>query len=229
MGDDMIVQRYIPNPLTVDGLKFDLRIYVLITNLESPQAYICQRGLARFCTEEYKDPRADNFKDFFRHLTNYSINKHHEEYKEAYTSAEESTTNANDNSKRTLSSCLQSLATNGVDVDLVMSNVEATCKAAMEVWLPFMRQSFLGCQSEEGIKAAPVGKSFLILGLDILVDQDLKAWLLEVNDNPSLYIYLEKDFMGGGVPKEVSRVDLDVKGEVVADAIELAKRKSFPD
>ena len=110
-----------------------------------------------------------------------------------------------------------------------MSNVEKTCKAAMEVYLPFMRQGFIACQSEEGIKAAPVGKSFLILGLDILVDQNLKAWLLEVNDNPSLYIYLEKDYMGGGVEKEISRVDLDIKSEVVADAILLAKRTSFPD
>ena len=83
--------------------------------------------------------------------------------------------------------------------------------------------------SENGVRAAPNGQSFLILGVDILIDTNLKAWLLEVNDNPSLYIYLEKDYMGGGVAKEVSRVDLDVKAEVVADAIELAKRSSFPD
>lgn len=97
----------------------------------------------------------------------------------------------------------------------------------MEVWLPFMQQSFVGCQSEYNVKADPVGKSFLILGLDILIDQNLKAWLLEVNDNPSLYIYLEKDYMGGGVEKEISRVDLEVKSKVVADAIGLAKRNSF--
>jgi len=52
----MIVQRYIPNPLTLDGLKFDLRIYVVITNLQEPQAYLCREGMARFCTEEYKAP-----------------------------------------------------------------------------------------------------------------------------------------------------------------------------
>ena len=109
-----------------------------------------------------------------------------------------------------------------------MANVESTTKAAMEVWLPMMKQGFTGSMSEHGVRAEPVGHSFLILGLDILIDANLKAWLLEINDNPSLYIYLEKDYMGGGVEKEVSRVDLDVKGEVVADAIELAKRKSFP-
>ena len=63
----------------------------------------------------------------------------------------------------------------------------------------------------------------------MLVDQNLKAWLLEVNDNPSLYIYLEKDYMGGGVEKEISRVDLEVKSAVVGDAILLAKKSERVD
>ena len=132
----------------------------------------------------------------------------------------------NDNSKRTLTSVLQSLAELGVDTNQYMESIESTCRQAMEVYLPFIKQSFIGCQSEEGIKAPPVGKAFLILGLDVLVDQNMKAWLLEINDNPSLYIYLEKDFMGGGVDKEISPVDLEVKSKVVTDAILLAKRNS---
>ena len=80
--------------------------------------------------------------------------------------------------------------------------------------------------SEHGVKGVLPGKAFHVLGLDILIDQNLKAWLLEMNDNPSLYIYLEKDYMGGGVEKEISRVDLEVKSTVVADAIMLAKRST---
>ena len=85
MQNDMIVQRYIAQPLLLDGFKFDLRIYILVVGNKDPQAFICKEGLARFCTEEYQVPEPGNFKDFFRHLTNYSINKHHEEYKENYT------------------------------------------------------------------------------------------------------------------------------------------------
>lgn len=63
--------------------------------------------MARFCTEAYQAPAPENFKDFFRHLTNYSINKHHEEYKESYNEDGAAATNqANENSKRTLTSCL---------------------------------------------------------------------------------------------------------------------------
>lgn len=113
----MIVQRYIADPMTLDGLKFDLRIYVVVTDLDSPVAYMCKEGLARFCTEEYQAPTKGNFKDFFRHLTNYSINKHHEEYKESYAGAAAASQDnvaqdsammgeSNLNSKRTLTSCL---------------------------------------------------------------------------------------------------------------------------
>ena len=43
-----------------------------------------------------------------------------------------------------------------------------------------------------------------------------------------MYIYLEKDYMGGGVEKAISRVDLDVKSVVVADAILLSKKNNAP-
>lgn len=39
-------------------------------------------------------------------------------------------------------------------------------------------------------------KAFHILGLDILIDRKNKAWLMEINSNPSLNIFLEKDVEG---------------------------------
>jgi hypothetical protein len=35
------------------------------------------------------------------------------------------------------------------------------------------------------------GKPFQILGFDLLLDSNLKAWVLEVNDHPSLNIYFD--------------------------------------
>lgn len=58
----------------------------------------------------------------------------------------------------------------------------------------------------------------------MLVDSNLRAWLLEINDHPSLNIYLEKDYMGGGMGKALSSIDLYVKKMVVGDAIKLIKK-----
>ena len=51
----MTVQRYIDNPLLVDGLKFDLRIYVVICGFDPIHAFIADEGLARFCTVSFPD------------------------------------------------------------------------------------------------------------------------------------------------------------------------------
>ena len=50
LGKEMVVQKYIHNPLLVDGFKFDLRIYVVIVGTDPFSAFICEEGLARFCT-----------------------------------------------------------------------------------------------------------------------------------------------------------------------------------
>ena len=51
--EECAVSEYIDNPFTINGLKFDLRIYVAVTCYDPLRIYIFQEGLARFCTEPY--------------------------------------------------------------------------------------------------------------------------------------------------------------------------------
>jgi hypothetical protein len=52
--DDLsIISRYITNPLLINGHKFDLRIYAVVTCFEPLRIYVYKEGLARFASETY--------------------------------------------------------------------------------------------------------------------------------------------------------------------------------
>jgi hypothetical protein len=77
---DCVVQAYIENPLLIDGYKFDMRVYVLITSVSPLRILLFKEGLCRFCAELYESPNETNISNLFMHLTNYSINKRHPAY-----------------------------------------------------------------------------------------------------------------------------------------------------
>ena len=74
-----IISKYIGNPHTINGYKYDLRMYVLVTSFNPLKVYIHKEGLVRFATKKYSnDPATRN--ELYMHLTNYSINKGNENF-----------------------------------------------------------------------------------------------------------------------------------------------------
>lgn len=74
-GEPMIMQRYLKNPLLLNGYKFDLRIYVLVTSVNPLEMFIYKEGFGRFSTVPFNLDPNDKANKYI-HLTNVSINKY---------------------------------------------------------------------------------------------------------------------------------------------------------
>lgn len=49
-NNEFLIQRYIENPLLIQSKKFDVRLYVVIKGVNRIEGYMCEEGIARFCT-----------------------------------------------------------------------------------------------------------------------------------------------------------------------------------
>ena len=120
-----IVQEYIHNPYLIDGLKSDLRIYVVILSLKPLQIYIYDEGLVRFATVDYQAPNEKNLDQIFMHLTNYSLNKKNESYKFTANEVESQSVDENQKgSKRKLSKIFEMMAKKGINVNKIKSRID---------------------------------------------------------------------------------------------------------
>ena len=108
-----VVQRYVPNPCLLDGLKFDLRLYVVVTSCQPLTIFWHQEGIARFATQPYS-LKVGKEMPTLAHLTNYAINKDAAGFK--ITDEDIAT---GQSSKRTLETVYKRLAEDGVDINLL--------------------------------------------------------------------------------------------------------------
>lgn len=174
--ENAVAQTYIP-PFLIDGYKFDLRIYVLVTSVEPLRIYIHKEGMARFCSEKYVKPRGGNLTNTYAHLTNYSLNKKNTNF-----IANEDADECDVGSKRSMSSVFAEIEREGHDVGALQAKID-----------DIIRLTFASVQSSlvsSYRTAVPVndGKSrcFEILGFDVMIDKAMDPWLIEVNCMPSL-------------------------------------------
>mmetsp|Transcript_31729 Transcript_31729/g.57450 ORF Transcript_31729/g.57450 Transcript_31729/m.57450 type:complete len:658 (-) Transcript_31729:16-1989(-) len=225
-----VAQQYIRNPLLIDKKKFDLRIYVLVTSCSPLRLYLFRDGLVRICTEEYNRPNTSNMDDRCMHLTNYSINKRSEKYERD----DRESAPSNLGSKRSISWLLAWLGEEKSEAaaNKMWSKIGDICAMTIISILPILRREYASvfekkvtmqnpnidstepssdCHAskphgdETNTNDATGSRCFEILGVDIMVDNDLRPSLIEVNHLPS---------WGTDSP-----VDEDIKSRVITQAL----------
>ena len=178
------------------GHKFDLRIYVVVTCYDPLRVYVYREGLVRFATEKYNqggDGKEDG--SVYAHLTNYSINKKNENYVQNDDAADDDS-----GFKWSFSAMQQHFKDNGIDVNLMWSKIyDVIIKSLLSIEEITKNQ----------IKKSNIGRNncYELFGYDILLDNYMNPWLLEINLSPSLAFD--------------SPLDLKIKANLIKDTFNL--------
>ena len=159
-----IVQRYIHNPLLLEGRKFDIRVFMLIAST-TPFIVLYHRGYVRLSLLKY-DKDSTNL---VAHLTNQYVQKKDPGYQELG----QGSTWTMDQFNEYIN---EHVATQkGIEKDWVFRT------------LPFrIKQIIKHCFNAVKHKLQTNAGFFDLYGLDFMVDENMKVWLIEVNSNPSL-------------------------------------------
>ncbi|KAL5009107.1 hypothetical protein ScPMuIL_014688 [Solemya velum] len=173
LDENLIVCKYVNNPMLIDGFKFDIRLYVVVTSYDPLLIYLYEEGLTRFATVKY-EKSVRHIRNQCMHLTNYSVNKKSNDYVKNDDADVEDYGN-----KWSLGAMLRYLRAHGKDTAAMMMRIEdVIIKTIVSVELPIATACKMFMPHR--------GNCFELYGFDILVDENLKPWVLEVNLSPSL-------------------------------------------
>jgi len=202
--ESQVAQIYIHRPLLMDGFKFDLRMYTLVTSCQPLRLYKYGDGLVRLCTAEYTRPNAANMGDRYMHLTNSAINRFSENYAVGGGRGSGDGARMGDDdetgSKRSLKWFLRWVGERYGEAaaERLWQQMGELCVKTVLSIEPTLVRDYKALFGEDGGGGDGTGKpsssssnsargsrAFEILGFDILIDQALKPWLIEVNTLPS--------------------------------------------
>lgn len=266
-----VVQRYIDKPLLINGYKFDLRVYVVVTSMDPLRVYLNSEGLVRFATEKYS-MSTKTLRHTTMHLTNYSVNKHSKDYvkntdgmsgsrpspcpsptmgqnpeeeqvndlmevlreregesdedeEDDGCASQKDDQDADDDSavsKWSFKQLQEHFEKVGLDYKLMMSRIKDLIVKSLISVEPVIVSTWhrganfqgrLDSDSTASNKAWPNQTCFELYGFDVMVDNHLKPWLLEVNVSPSL--------------SSSSPLDKRIKTQLIADTLTVVGLRAF--
>ncbi len=188
MESSWMVQEYLETPHTMHGRKYVLRLYVLVSSVSPFRVYLYRQGFAKLASAPYDEENADNP---YSYLTNPDVNALNLE-------AEVPVEFVDFERYRAW------LREQGHDDAALFARIEdlvaLTCLSALE---PMRERS--------RVVGADTRGCYELMGIDCLIDADLKPWVLECNLSPSLDVCAGPE-SGGGIEE-------GIKGALVSDMI----------
>mmetsp|Transcript_9703 Transcript_9703/g.36052 ORF Transcript_9703/g.36052 Transcript_9703/m.36052 type:complete len:868 (-) Transcript_9703:4126-6729(-) len=206
---ECLVQEYIDRPLTIDGKKFDLRLYVLVTSYNPLTVFIYSTGLVRFASETYSPTSTD----IYAALTNYSLNKKSKNFVKNTDALRDG-----EGSKWSCTALRRWFKRNGIsDTHMWQQSYDIIVKTIISV------ESRVNALTSQYVLPENRNTCFEIYGFDILIDENLSPHLVEVNIGPSLSVGSPLDKL---IKSNLIRNVLQVTGVEAFDRDEMKRKKN---
>jgi hypothetical protein len=164
-----IVQEYMERPLLVNGRKFDIRCFVLLTHCRSKglKAYFFNQAYVRTSCRKYN---LENLDDRETHLTNDAVQKHSKEYGKFESGNKLNFVEWQESINRDYP---------GTDTTIVESKIRPEIIRLTTISIKSVAEEL---NSSNGI----VKNTFELLGYDYMVTDKFEPKLIEINSNPCL-------------------------------------------
>ena len=161
-----VAQVYIESHF-LNNFKYDLRIYVLLASINPLEIYVYRDGVARFCSDTI------NENSIFSQITNVALNKENPDMEEM------------SNISKLISDIIPLL---NIDNNTFWSKIDKVVIYTILSVHKYLLQA-------ENKQCPPIiySRCFQILGFDILLDNYLNPFVLEVNYRPSLDYYQARE------------------------------------
>lgn len=200
-NDEIVVQTYLPNPLLINQRKWDMRTYVLISSIHPLRVYMFRDGLVRFAASVY-DPNAAKGGKKTAFLTNTSVNK-------------KTGTDVNDLTWP-FPKVYKYLEKQGVNAAMLWKRIERAIVQTLLSAEPAFARGFTKLQDD-----FTCVNCYQLLGVDVIVDDDLIPRIIEINGEPSMELSGEKGSQYDITKKSMTRdlVQLIYNGDSFARAV----------
>eukprot|EP00112_Aurelia_sp_Birch-Aquarium-sp1_P013706 Seg2921.3 transcript_id=Seg2921.3/GoldUCD/mRNA.D3Y31 product="Tubulin polyglutamylase TTLL5" protein_id=Seg2921.3/GoldUCD/D3Y31 len=167
-AEGSFVQLYVSNPLLIDGRKFDIGIYTVVTSVDPLRVYIYEEEmLVRFCQTDYEPLDVND-------VTKYVVGADYDAPSQM-PSLQSFFNHGHYSRKQALFGYLKN---RGKDTKQLWKDIRQAVREAFIAKEVDMANTFSGYKSQHNF--------FELVRFDFVIDADMNIWLMEVNMSPNL-------------------------------------------